>query len=83
MRQIMGLLDATMCEWIKQRSGNTRSLVASPVFDVPIEKTHLFTLRLFALSENSTIEDFLRAKVHSLVVFSGIMMSNSANGQQT
>ena len=76
MRDIMGLLDAEMCEWVKQRSANSRSLVSSPQFDVAIGSTHLFIMRLLNLSVTGNVEDQLQAKIHSLVIFSGIMMKN-------
>jgi len=76
MREIMGLLDPDMCEWIKQRSANSRANVSSPEFDVAIGSTHLLTMRLLSLSADSDVDEFLRTKIQSLVVFSGIMMKN-------
>ena len=76
MRDIMGLLDAEMCEWIKQRSANSISLVSSPQFDVAIGSTHLFIMRLSNLCVAGNVEQQLRVKIHSLVIFSGIMMKN-------
>ena len=76
MRDIMGLLDAEMCEWIKQRSASSISLVSSPQLDVSIGSTHLFIIRLFTLSSAGNVEEQLRAKIHSLVVYCGIMMKN-------
>lgn len=76
MRDIMGLLDAEMCEWIKQRSANSRSLVSSPRFDVSIGITHLFIMRLFTLSMAGNVEEQLKSKIQSLVIFSGIMVKN-------
>lgn len=78
MREIMGLLDADTCEWIKHRSAMTRSLVSSPEFDVAIGSTHLFIMRLLSLSAGAGVEEDFRTKIHSLVVFSGIMMKNLA-----
>jgi len=65
-----------MCEWIKQRSATSRSIVSSPQFDVAIGSTHLFIMRLLSLCAAGDVEAPLRAKIHSLVVFSGIMMKN-------
>ena len=79
MREIMGLLDADTCEWIKERAANARSLIASPVFDVPIGSTHLLIMRLLSLGAGAGVDEVLRGKIHSLVVFSGIMMKNLAH----
>jgi hypothetical protein len=80
MRDIMGLLDADLCEWIKQRAANAGSLLERPELVVAIGSTHLFVMRLLSLSSN--VETNLRVRIHSLVVLSGILVKAlSGNGQ--
>lgn len=75
MRDIMGLLDADICEWIKQRSNASSKLVEHPELSVvAIGTTHLFVMRLLSLSASSKVETALRMRIHSLVVLSGILV---------
>lgn len=74
MRETMGMLDADLCEWIKNRA--RKSIPSSPVVQtqVSIGQTHLFTLRLLSLSASSNVETTLRVKIHALVVLSGTLV---------
>lgn len=71
MRNIMGTLDANMCEWIKEKSENSESLVGGGNMTVPIGNTHLFALRLLSLGASADIDKKERIKIHSLIVLSG------------
>ena len=74
IRNAIGVLDAELCEWIKQRASRTTSLVDFPIMDIPIEGTHLFTMRLLSISASSNVDKELRIRIHALVVLSGILM---------
>ena len=74
IRNAIGVLDAELCEWIKQRASNTISLVELPVLDISIKSTHLFVMRQLSISVSSSVEKELRVRIHSLVVLSGILM---------
>jgi hypothetical protein len=73
MRKVMGLLDASLCEWIKQRSSASKQSDHLEL-DVPIGSTHLLLMRLLSLSTGSDFEPTIRLKIHSLVVLSGILV---------
>lgn len=73
MRNVMGLLDASLCEWIKQRSSASKHLDHLEL-DVPIGSTHLLLMRLLSLSAGSDFEPTIRLKIHSLVVLCGILV---------
>lgn len=73
MRNVVGLLDADLCEWIKQRAAETTSIVTEPELFVAIGSTNVFVMRLLSLSASSNVENALRVKIHSLVVMSGIL----------
>ena len=74
MRDTMGMLDADLCEWIKNRARNSKP--RSPVVrsHVSIGQTHLFTLRLLSLSASSNVDTALRVKIHSMVVLTGTLV---------
>jgi hypothetical protein len=73
MRNVLGLLDADLCEWIKQRAMDAVPMVAEPELIVAIGSTNVFLLRLLSLSASSNVETSLRVRIHSLVVMSGIL----------
>jgi hypothetical protein len=79
LRNIIGVLDAELCEWIKQRATNAKSLVDKPILDLAIESTHLFVMRLLSVSASSNVDKNLRVKIHSLVVLSGILVKALSN----
>jgi hypothetical protein len=75
LRNAVGILDAELCEWIKQQAANTKTHNEHPVVqDIPIESTHLFAMRLLSISASSNVEKSLRVRIHSLVVISGILV---------
>jgi hypothetical protein len=73
-QDILSLLDADTCEWIKRRALDSRSLVQHPDLSVPIASTHLFIMRLLSLSSGSNVDAALRPRIHSLVVLSGLLV---------
>jgi hypothetical protein len=79
MRNTIGVLDAELCEWIKQRATKASSLVDQPILDVAIENTHIFIMRLLSVSASSNVDKTLRVKIHSLVVLSGILVKAFSN----
>lgn len=74
MRDVMGLLDADLCEWIKQRAVNANTLAEQPDLEVAIRSTHLLIMRLLSLSASSNVEQSLRINIHSMVVLSGLLV---------
>ena len=73
MRQVMGLLDANMCEWIRERAEGSEPLVSGNL-DVPVANTHLFALRLLSLAASAEIAKDERIKIHALIVLSGTIV---------
>ena len=71
MKALMGTLDANMCEWIKEKSENSESLIGQTNMTVPVGNTHLFALRLLSLGASADIDKKERIKIHSLIVLSG------------
>lgn len=78
MHDVMGLLDADLCEWIKQRATEGHALVENPEYEIPIGGTHLFILRLLNLSASSSVDASVRVRIHSLIVLSGIVVNAAA-----
>ena len=75
LRGIIGLLDADLCEWIKNRASAALPSVEHTGGDAPVGSTHLLTMRLLSLSASSQkIDQELRGKIHSLVVLSGTIV---------
>ena len=73
IREIMGTLDADMCEWIREKAEQSEALVEG-VLDVPVGNTHLFGLRLLSLAASAEISKDDRIKIHSLIVLSGTIV---------
>ena len=75
MRDVMGVLDADVCDWIQERAVAAKPLVGTAGLntDIGVASTHLFALRLLSLSASAEIEASLRAKIHSMAVLSGIL----------
>jgi hypothetical protein len=72
VREVMGLLDADMCSWVKDRAEESKSLVVFSNLQVPVGNTHLFTLRLLSLSRGTDqVDKAIRVKIHSLIVLTG------------
>lgn len=71
IKNIMGTLDANMCEWIQEKAENSEALVGDEELVVPPGNTHLFALRLLSLGANADIPKSERIKIHSLIVLSG------------
>jgi hypothetical protein len=74
LRNIVGILDAELCEWVKQVASNKKTLLDNPVLDVAIENTHLFVMRLLSISASFNVDKALRVRIHSLLVLSGILV---------
>jgi hypothetical protein len=79
MHDVMGLLDADLCEWIKQRATDANALIENPEYEIPIGGTHLFILRLQNLSASSSIDESIRTRIQSLIMLSGIVV-NAVSG---
>lgn len=73
MRNVLGQLDADLCEWIRQRADKSRSLIVVSPMGIPVDSTHLFCLRLLTLGGSSNVDTTLRVKIHSLVVLTGTL----------
>jgi hypothetical protein len=73
VRNVMGQLDAEMCEWIRHRAEESEPLVLGSL-DVPVGNTHLFALRLLSLAANAEISKDERIKIHSLIVLNGTLV---------
>jgi hypothetical protein len=76
LREVMSLLDADMCSWVRERAEKSRSLVVFSNLQVPIGNTHLFTLRLLSLSRMETVDKGIRVKIHSLIVLTGQLVKS-------
>ena len=76
MREVMGVLDADLCDWIQQQAALSDD---SPVWEFPdpvagLNMTHVLALRLLSLSKAANVDTTLRVKVHSLAVLSGTLL---------
>ena len=74
IKNIMGSLDADMCEWIREKALNSEPLVNNGKLQVPVGDTHMFGLRLLSLAASAKIAKENRVKIHSLIVLSGIIV---------
>ena len=72
-RNIMGLLDAELCEWIHDRCESSKPLIALFRADVDIEATQILAIRLLSLGSSSNADAEIRARIHALSVVSGIL----------
>ena len=73
-RNIMGLLDAELCEWIHERSESSKPLASSPVqTDTDVKATEILSIRLLSLGSSSNADAGIRARIHALSVLSGIL----------
>lgn len=77
MREVMGVLDADLCDWIQQQAAVAAD--ASPVWESPdplttLNLTHVLALRLLSLSKTANVDTTLRVKIHSLAVLSGTLL---------
>ena len=76
MREVMGVLDADLCDWIQQQAAMADE---SPVWEFPephmgLTMTHTLALRLLSLSKSANVDTTLRVKIHSLAVLSGTLL---------
>lgn len=75
MRSVIGLLDADLCEWIKNRASVSMPLVEDSNDEAPVGSTHLLSMRLLSLAASSKhVEQDIRKMIHSLVVLSGTLV---------
>jgi hypothetical protein len=74
VQNVLGLLDADLCEWVKQRARKSRSLVVLSPLKIPVAGTNLFCLRLLSLSASANVDTTLRVKIHSMVVLTGTLV---------
>eukprot|EP00537_Pseudo-nitzschia_pungens_P000260 CAMPEP_0172374306 /NCGR_PEP_ID=MMETSP1060-20121228/55253_1 /TAXON_ID=37318 /ORGANISM="Pseudo-nitzschia pungens, Strain cf. cingulata" /LENGTH=1621 /DNA_ID=CAMNT_0013100911 /DNA_START=108 /DNA_END=4973 /DNA_ORIENTATION=+ len=73
IREIMGTLDADICEWVKEKAEDSEPLLNAK-FDVKIGSTHLFGLRLLSLAATADVSKAERIQIHSLIVLSGTIV---------
>jgi hypothetical protein len=73
IRNIMGTLDADICEWVKEKAEGSEPLLNAK-FDVKIGSTHLFGLRLLSLAASADVSKAERIQIHSLIVLSGTIV---------
>eukprot|EP00536_Pseudo-nitzschia_multiseries_P014988 jgi/Psemu1/320766/estExt_fgenesh1_pm.C_7970006 len=73
IRDIMGTLDADICEWVKEKAEDSEPLLNAK-FDVKIGSTHLFGLRLLSLAATADVSKAERIQIHSLIVLSGTIV---------
>jgi len=73
IRDIMGTLDADICEWVKEKAEASEPLLNAK-FDVKIGSTHLFGLRLLSLAATADVSKAERIQIHSLIVLSGTIV---------
>jgi hypothetical protein len=73
IRNIMGTLDADICEWVKEKAEASEPLLNAK-FDVKIGSTHLFGLRLLSLAASADVSKAERIQIHSLIVLSGTIV---------
>lgn len=73
IRNIMGTLDADICEWVKEKAEDSEPLLNAK-FDVKIGSTHLFGLRLLSLAASADVSKAERIQIHSLIVLSGTIV---------
>lgn len=76
IRNLMGSLDADMCDWVREKAEASEPLVEGTNLDVPIGSTHLFGLRLLSLAASAEIAKEERVKIHSLIVLSGTIVKS-------
>lgn len=73
IKDIMGTLDADICEWVKEKAEQSEPLLNAK-FDVKIGSTHLFGLRLLSLAASADVSKAERIQIHSLIVLSGTIV---------
>mmetsp|Transcript_33746 Transcript_33746/g.81816 ORF Transcript_33746/g.81816 Transcript_33746/m.81816 type:complete len:1419 (+) Transcript_33746:672-4928(+) len=73
---VIGSLDADMCDWVREKAEESDPLVDGGILDVPIGSTHLFGLRLLSLAASAEIAKDERVKIHSLIVLSGTIVKS-------
>lgn len=76
IRNLMGSLDADLCDWVREKGGNSEPLVDGSKLDVSVGSTHLFGLRLLSLAASAQIPKDQRVKIHSLIVLSGTIVKS-------
>merc|ERR1712087_125510 len=55
IRNLMGSLDADLCDWVREKGENSEPLVDGSKLDVSVGSTHLFGLRLLSLAASAQI----------------------------
>lgn len=74
IRDILGLLDADLCDWVKKKARKSYPIMEGNAVASPIGSTHLLTLRLLSMSASSQVDTTLRVRIHSLAVLSGTLV---------
>ena len=74
-RNVMGVLDADVVDWVEQRASVANWLVDNaPESHIPISSTRLLIMRLLSLSVGANVDQALRTKIRSLVLVTGHLM---------
>lgn len=74
-RNVMGVLDADLCEWIETRANEGRWLVDDmPPSKIPINGTHVLIMRLLSMSTSSNIDPSLRANINSITFLCNLLV---------
>lgn len=85
MREVMGVLDADLCDWIQQQAASAEQGSIGPVVADPLtglNLTHVLALRLLSLSKMASVDTTLRVKIHSLAVLSGTLLKEVEEAQR-
>lgn len=80
IREVMGFLDADTCSWVRERAEKSRSMVVFANLEVPIDFTRVFTLRLLSLSRVDRVDRSIGAKIHSLNILTGHLVTAIGSG---
>lgn len=74
-RNILGVLDADLCEWIETRVNECRWLVSeAPSSKIPIGDTNILIMRLLSMSTSSNIDPALRANINSIMFLCNLLV---------
>lgn len=74
-RNVMGVLDADLCEWIETRANEGRWLISElPPSKIQITSTNVLIMRLLGMSTSSNIDPSLRANINSIMFLCNLLV---------
>jgi hypothetical protein len=74
-RNVMGVLDADLCEWIETRANEGRWLVNGlPPSRIHISGTNVLIMRLLSMSTSSNVDPSLRANINSIMLLCNLLV---------